>query len=186
MQEPKSVLVGELIAVFPGLLWHGLGHRYAGDTKKAEEMELLEAYSLVGLGVGTGLVLAGQSDDDMFHLPGQVLHPDPEGLSRVGYARETKRKVVEPRPVDEERRRDRGRPQSPHQAAPRAHDRGRQQGHGSEPDGDGPVELDVPERAEDQEHRLSLQVVHVGPCRYYPWGLHARFGGGGAGPGGWA
>ena len=65
IQEPKSVLVGELIAIFPGLLWHGLGHRYAGDIKKAEEIELMEAYSLVGMGAGTGLVLAGRSDDDL-------------------------------------------------------------------------------------------------------------------------
>jgi hypothetical protein len=64
----KSVLIGELLAIFPGLLWHGLGHRYAGDIKKAEEIELMEAYGIVAGGAGTGLVFAGRSDDDLIGL----------------------------------------------------------------------------------------------------------------------
>ena len=65
VQSPKSVIIGELIAIFPGFIWHGLGHRYAGDPKKAAEIELLEAYSLIGLGAGTGLISAGRSDDNL-------------------------------------------------------------------------------------------------------------------------
>ncbi len=64
-EQPRSVIIGELLAIFPGLLWHGLGHRYAGDHKKAEEIELMEAYSLLALGAGTGMVFAGRSDDDL-------------------------------------------------------------------------------------------------------------------------
>ena len=66
--SPKSVLVGELIAIFPGLLWHGLGHRYAGDVKKAEEIELMEAYSLIAGGAGAGMVLGAKDDDDLKFL----------------------------------------------------------------------------------------------------------------------
>ena len=72
--SPKSVILGELIAIFPGIIWHGLGHRYAGDDKKAQEIEMMEAYSLLAGGIGTGLIFAGRSDDNL------------TGLEYTGYA----------------------------------------------------------------------------------------------------
>ena len=42
-QETKSVWVAELLAIFPGLLWHGLGHRYAGDKEKAAGLVAVRA-----------------------------------------------------------------------------------------------------------------------------------------------
>lgn len=59
----KSIILGELLAIFPGIIWHGLGHRYAGDHEKAEQIELLEAYSLLAGGAGVGLYFAGDSND---------------------------------------------------------------------------------------------------------------------------
>ncbi len=66
--QRKSVWVGELLAIFPGILWHGVGHRYAGDKEEAEQIELLEAYSLLGAAAGGGLVAAGQSNDNLVGL----------------------------------------------------------------------------------------------------------------------
>jgi len=66
--SPKSVILGELIAIFPGIIWHGLGHRYAGDIAKAEEIEQMEALSVLGMGVGTGLWFADRSDDHLVGL----------------------------------------------------------------------------------------------------------------------
>ncbi len=66
--SPKSVVLGELIAIFPGIIWHGLGHRYAGDDKKAQEIEMMEAYSLVAGGIGTGLIFAGRSNENLTGL----------------------------------------------------------------------------------------------------------------------
>ena len=61
--EEKSVFVGELIAIFPGFFVHGLGHRYAGNTEKANEILLMEAYSLLTAGLGGGLLALGHSED---------------------------------------------------------------------------------------------------------------------------
>lgn len=59
----KSVIVGELCAIFPGLVIHGLGHRYAGNVEKANEILAMEAYSILTAGLGGGLVAVGQSED---------------------------------------------------------------------------------------------------------------------------
>jgi hypothetical protein len=61
--EEKSVFVGELIAIFPGFFVHGLGHRYAGNTEKANEILVMEAYSLLTAGLGGGLLALGHSED---------------------------------------------------------------------------------------------------------------------------
>ena len=61
--EEKSVLVGELLAIFPGFFVHGLGHRYAGNTEKANELLLMEGYSLLTAGLGGGLLALGHSED---------------------------------------------------------------------------------------------------------------------------
>ena len=59
----KSILIGELIAIFPGLFVHGLGHRYAGNTDAADEIMTMELYSALTMGLGAGLVALGESED---------------------------------------------------------------------------------------------------------------------------
>lgn len=58
--QQKSTFVGVLLTLFPGVLWHGVGHRYAGDTEKAQELEQFEALSLLSSGAGTGLYFAAE------------------------------------------------------------------------------------------------------------------------------
>jgi hypothetical protein len=59
----KSVLVGELLAIFPGFFVHGLGHRYAGNTDTADEILTMELYSVLTAGLGGGLVALGEGED---------------------------------------------------------------------------------------------------------------------------
>jgi len=61
--EQKSALVGELLAVFPGILVHGTGHRYAGNADKANEILAMEGYSLLTAGLGGGLYTVGVTQD---------------------------------------------------------------------------------------------------------------------------
>ncbi len=61
---PKSVLVGQLLAIFPGLFVHGLGHSYAGNEEKAEELMTMELYSLLTAGLGGAVLALGESEDD--------------------------------------------------------------------------------------------------------------------------
>lgn len=55
----KSVIIGETLAIFPGILFHGLGHHYAGDHEMGSELMDKEwksvAYPIVWplLGVAT-------------------------------------------------------------------------------------------------------------------------------------
>ncbi len=67
-RSEKSVWIGELLAIVPGLLWHGLGHRYAGDVTKAEEIEMMEAYGILAGGAGVGMIAAGRNNDDLDFL----------------------------------------------------------------------------------------------------------------------
>jgi hypothetical protein len=59
----KSALAGELLAIFPGLFVHGLGHRYAGNSDTADELLLMEGYSLLTAAAGGGLLAVGISED---------------------------------------------------------------------------------------------------------------------------
>ena len=59
----KSVLKGELLAIFPGFFVHGLGHRYAGNEEKADDLLAMECYSLLTSGLGGGLVGIGIGED---------------------------------------------------------------------------------------------------------------------------
>jgi hypothetical protein len=63
----KSVIVAELLAIFPGFFWHGLGHQYAGDTKTAKEIRGVGEWGYILTAIGGGLVVGGyfldQSDD---------------------------------------------------------------------------------------------------------------------------
>lgn len=58
--EPSPAL-GVALAVFPGILVHGLGHRYAGDRRKANELLEQEAYGVLFLSIGGGLTFLGIS-----------------------------------------------------------------------------------------------------------------------------
>ena len=60
---PKSVLVGQLLAIFPGLFVHGLGHSYAGNEEKAKELMTMELYSLLTAGLGGAVLALGESED---------------------------------------------------------------------------------------------------------------------------
>jgi hypothetical protein len=55
----KSVVVAELLAIFPGLFWHGLGHQYAGDDKTAKEIRNLGHWGYLLGAIGGGLVVGG-------------------------------------------------------------------------------------------------------------------------------
>jgi len=55
----KSVLVAELLAIFPGLLWHGLGHQYAGDQKTARELRKAGQWGYLLTALGGGLAVGG-------------------------------------------------------------------------------------------------------------------------------
>jgi hypothetical protein len=59
----KSALVGELLAFFPGFFVHGMGHRYAGNAEKADEILAMELYSLLPIGLGGILYGIGRSED---------------------------------------------------------------------------------------------------------------------------
>jgi len=59
----KSALVGELLAIFPGAVVHGMGHRYAGNKEKADEILAMELYSLLPVGLGATLYGIGVSQD---------------------------------------------------------------------------------------------------------------------------
>jgi hypothetical protein len=69
----KSAFVGELLAIFPGIIVHGMGHRYAGNPDKADEILVMELYSLIPIGLGAGLYGIGESQDaDAVRVAGLV------------------------------------------------------------------------------------------------------------------
>jgi len=60
-EEPqrKSVFVGELLAIFPGLFWHGLGHYYAGDTHTARRIHRAGEWGYLLTAIGGGIAFGG-------------------------------------------------------------------------------------------------------------------------------
>ncbi|MCH2375073.1 MAG: hypothetical protein MK538_12860 [Planctomycetes bacterium] len=65
-----SVFVGELIAIFPGMFWQGLGHRYAGDKRTGSRLQRLGQFGLLMTAIGGGAFAGGyyldQKDVDLF------------------------------------------------------------------------------------------------------------------------
>ncbi len=59
-EQQRSTWVGVLLTIFPGIIWHGVGHRYAGNVEKAKEIEQMEMLSLLSGGVGAGLYYGGE------------------------------------------------------------------------------------------------------------------------------
>ena len=71
--EEKSVLVGELLAIFPGFFVHGLGHRYAENDDVADELLYMEVYSVLTVGLGAALWGLGEAEDaDALRIAGYV------------------------------------------------------------------------------------------------------------------
>jgi hypothetical protein len=66
-RQTKSVIIGELLAIFPGFFWHGLGHQYAGDKKTAREIRGVGEWGYLLTAIGGGLFVGGyfldQSDE---------------------------------------------------------------------------------------------------------------------------
>ena len=58
-----SVIIGELLAIFPGLLVHGLGHYYAGDYPTAGKLFRIGEFGYVLTAAGGGLGYAGYQLD---------------------------------------------------------------------------------------------------------------------------
>jgi len=67
-ESKKSVVVAELLAIFPGFFWHGLGHQYAGDKKTAKEIRGVGEWGYLLTAIGGGLLVGGyfldQEDDE--------------------------------------------------------------------------------------------------------------------------
>jgi hypothetical protein len=63
-----SVILGELIAIFPGFFVHGLGHHYAGDYKTSRRLshvgQLGYLLTAVGGGLAVGAYYIDKGDDD--------------------------------------------------------------------------------------------------------------------------
>jgi hypothetical protein len=72
-RQQKSVVVGELLAIFPGILVHGIGHWYAGDTKEARDLLDREGLGLIAMGAGVGMWYWGESvDEDYLEIQNKV------------------------------------------------------------------------------------------------------------------
>ncbi len=58
-REVGSVFVGELLAIFPGLFVHGLGHYYAGDYRTATRLFRIGEFGYLLTAVGGGVGVGG-------------------------------------------------------------------------------------------------------------------------------
>ena len=54
-----SVIVGQLLSIFPGMFVHGLGHYYAGDYETATRIRHVGEVGYISLLIGGGLVTGG-------------------------------------------------------------------------------------------------------------------------------
>jgi hypothetical protein len=64
--ERGSVFVGTLLSIFPGIVWPGLGHTYAGDSRTGSQLRRVGEFGLVmtvvGGGVGVAAYYANEAD----------------------------------------------------------------------------------------------------------------------------
>ncbi|MBI4583421.1 MAG: hypothetical protein HY717_05295 [Planctomycetes bacterium] len=83
----KSVVLGVLLAFFPGIIVPGVGHYYAGDTKTAKRLfEMGEwgyLFAAIGGGVGTGAYFLDKSQDNFLPIG---LYVAAGGMGTVGAA----------------------------------------------------------------------------------------------------
>ena len=71
--ERRSAVAGELLAIFPGVFYHGIGHRYAGNEEKAKEIFTMEMYSLLPMALGGALWGIGHDRDaDALEIAGLI------------------------------------------------------------------------------------------------------------------
>jgi len=70
--EPAGSLAGGLLAVFPGVLVHGAGHWYTGDTPTAARLLVAELAGIV-LVVGSELLGAATNDSGELGAPRRLL-----------------------------------------------------------------------------------------------------------------
>ena len=54
-----QAIIGELLAIFPGILIHGIGHYYAGDRETAGKLSRIGQFGYLATGLGAGLITAG-------------------------------------------------------------------------------------------------------------------------------
>lgn len=60
----KSVILGEMLAIFPGLLWHGVGHYYAGDYQSSRRIRSIGEWGYLLTAIGGGLLVGAIALDD--------------------------------------------------------------------------------------------------------------------------
>ncbi len=87
VREPggKSVILGELLAFFPGLFVHGLGHYYAGDYQTAKKINKVGQWGYLLTAVGGGLITgAYYLDDSSEHILPISLYVTGGGVGAVG------------------------------------------------------------------------------------------------------
>jgi hypothetical protein len=58
-----EILVGELIAIFPGLIVPGLGHYYAGDYRTSAQLRRVGQFGQLLTAIGGGLLYGGYALD---------------------------------------------------------------------------------------------------------------------------
>lgn len=83
--DGKSVILGELLAFFPGILVHGIGHYYAGDRVTARKINQVGQWGYLLTAVGGGLVAgAYYLDDSSEHILPVSLYVVGGGVGAVG------------------------------------------------------------------------------------------------------
>ncbi len=86
LPERGSVFVGELLAIFPGMFVHGLGHLYAGDKQTFRRLSRMGQFGYLLLGVGGGTIAGAYLIDDKEVLGDDFSQPVAYGLYATGGA----------------------------------------------------------------------------------------------------
>lgn len=92
IEEPQakpgvgSVIVGEMLAIFPGFFIHGLGHYYAGDRRTSRQINRVGQFGYVMTALGGGVLIGGYAldQDDTEVLGSNLTTPTAYTLYAVG------------------------------------------------------------------------------------------------------
>ncbi|MCZ6793378.1 MAG: hypothetical protein O7J95_07175 [Planctomycetota bacterium] len=65
-----GVIIGELLAIFPGMLIHGAGHWYAGDQQTARQLSRVGQFGYLLTALGGGMAIGGHfaQEEDLHGL----------------------------------------------------------------------------------------------------------------------